>query len=49
MKPIVKARMASTGAKGLEGIDGREVETGSKQDPEWAYYRDFLLREAPRR
>jgi hypothetical protein len=36
-------------AKDVGGLDGREVETGSKADPGWDYYREFLLPDAERR
>jgi len=32
----------------LDGLDGRKIETGSKPDPDWRYYRDFLLPDAER-
>jgi hypothetical protein len=35
-------------AKDVDGLDGREVETGSKADRGWNYYREFLLPDAER-
>jgi regulator of RNase E activity RraB len=36
-------------SKSIDGLNGREVETGSKPDPDWDYYREFLLPDAERR
>lgn len=47
--PADRLQAIQTLSKGLEGIDGRAVDTGSKPDHTWGYYRDFLLPNAERR
>jgi regulator of RNase E activity RraB len=46
--PSGRLDVLQTLSRSLEGLDGREVETGSKPDHNWHYYRDFLLPDAER-
>lgn len=47
--PVDRLQALQALSKGVEGLDGREVETGTKADADWNYYRDFLLPDAERR
>lgn len=47
--PSDRLQAIQTLSRGLEGIDGRKVDTGSKPDPAWGYYRDFLVPNAEHR